>query len=433
MERAKGLICLIFIFNVYLSGAFCQPDTVDLAKSVNYNDLVIKGNWDWHLSQGGAWTDLLKNRDYALDCKHVFLFEYFIRLGIANINTELDSNYTIFAHGCNCGNEYLVHKGLEDGIDINMKYKSGMTALQYAIQSNNSKNIYYILHLNPNINNINYYGESELILVSKTLDDIGIVKKLLTLGADYSIKNNWSVSALEESYYAGNKVLFYYLYDYILEKKDTCFIRKSNIIPMSIISGDTLLLKKSLPICEPNIDVKKNEKFVKVFEEFIRFYNLYNKYRDSMDRDTISLFNTIDLDIRIAEILLNYGYDLNIQDSIGQNILFKCREIPELSRFLISKNIDLNIVDNNGKTFLQYYIDELITPPVFTLNGLVDYKVKNRDYSEELETLSFYINSGAKVGKGHLNGWKYLSGVLKSHPNPYLLKYLEEGYSDYIK
>ena len=82
---------------------------------------------------------------------------------------------------------------------------------------------------------------------------------------------------------------------------------------------------------------------------------------------------------------------------------------------------------------MQYYIDDLVDTPVFTFDGLVDYKVKDRDYTKELEILRFYIDSGATVGKNNNNGWKYMMNSLNRGTNPYLLKCLHEKYAAFIK
>lgn len=257
--------------------------------------------------------------------------------------------------------------------------------------------------------------------------------KLLRMGADYKIKDTKNISPFETAFYMDNIKSFQFLLNYILEKKDTAFIKQSLLITMSITTGDTAQLRKYLPLCEPVIDKQKNLEYTKTLWEFAEFYTLVNKYRKASDYDTIPLYNTKDLDIGIAKVLIDHGYDLTVPFEAGQNILFKCREIPALSRFFIAKGIDLNHLDDKGKTFLQYYIDELVVPPIFTLDGLVDYKVKNRDYTAELETLKFYIDSGATVGPDKVNGWEYLKQVLEQKKNPYLKRDLQKNFAQYMK
>lgn len=157
----KRILHLVFcIFFTQISIA--QVDTMGLSQGLDYYNLELKGNWDNHFAKGGSWETILSDKRYALDCKHVFLFEYFARLGLLDISMDIDDEYSVFAHGCNCGNEYLVRKGIKDQLPINKIYKDGMTALYFALQSTDSLNIQLILERNPDLNIKNNRNENAL-------------------------------------------------------------------------------------------------------------------------------------------------------------------------------------------------------------------------------------------------------------------------------
>ena len=124
---------------------------------------------------------------------------------------------------------------------------------------------------------------------------------------------------------------------------------------------------------------------------------------------------------------------MNTVDSIGQNILIKCKNIAPVVNSLIRHKINLNQTDIYGKTALQYFIDEIITPPTININGQeLPTKDLNRDYKEEIKLLKSYVENGAFVGKERKNGWHYIYEQAQLKNNIKLTKYLEKYYKSEI-
>jgi ankyrin repeat protein len=414
-----------------------QSDTTFLDR-LSDNEKSVKKNIDSFFQQGGSLSEVLSlNQSQALDCKNIFVFEYLVRLGKLPFDYKIDSNFTTFTLGCKCGNVFLIGKGLDSNISLNEKYQDGMTALMYAIESGKADAVEKIVQKKPDVNIFNDVGLNALHLTSKLNDDVQIVKILLSIGADQRIrgklyKNTDSLSAIEIACLSGNKLVYNFLYSNI--KDDVGFLSNTRLINFAIGGFDTLNLKTFLnsfgkKTTEANCD------YLNSACHFSQGYSIDNKYRQKVVIDQSSpLYNTKDLDIDLFKILKRYGYDLTGKDSLGQNPLIKCFKIYPVIKFFVSEKVDVNCIDNLGKTALEYFIDDLIEPEKFNLNGaILCSKDDNRNYKDEMETFQFYDKQGAFVGKGKKNGWVYLYEKAVSHNNSYLLKHLKKHHKRALK
>ena len=133
--------------------------------------------------------EVLDESEIALDPKNLYLIEKLVRFDSIKIDFELDSNYTVFAHGCKYGNEYLVNRGIKEKIPINRVYQDGMTALMLALTSKNTEVVKLLLKLNPNIQIVDSEGDNALTIAAKNIDDVSIIKNIESLGADIDRKS----------------------------------------------------------------------------------------------------------------------------------------------------------------------------------------------------------------------------------------------------
>jgi ankyrin repeat protein len=411
---------------------FGQVDTL-FPNALSWREADIKHYWDTHLADGGDWRVVFDNKKYVLDCKNIFIFEYLARLEVISPNTEIDTNYTLFAHGCKCGNRWVVERGLKKGVNIDRQYQDGSTALILALQSSDEQNVNAILAHSPDISIVNKRRRNALMYAAEKIRDTLIIGALLSKNADCRLKNDWDRNALEEAYYNNNYIVSNFLLKHHLQHYNSEFWHNSRMLEASIHSGDTTLMKIFLPIMDPNRILEKNRIYLKDAEEFTDLYYYLNKYRLDSDEtsDTTDLYSTVDLDVAVFKVLSDCGYDLNLTDSLDRNVLFGCRNVEPVIRFLLNKGVPVNQVDRYGYTVLQYFIDEIVTPPRYEFG--ITLKDKDRDYTPELEFLKLFAEHGALVGKERLNGWAYLYNKAKEKNNIYLLKCLTEHYSIYIK
>lgn len=304
------------------------------------------------------------------------------------------------------------------------------TALLSAIKNKNLPLARQLLDANPVLNAVNYQGRNEINMAVEYLDDTTFIAQLLSKGADPMLKNNWKFNALEQAYYFGSPTVFNFLFQYHMAHSDASYWEHSNMIDMCVSSADTALLIKLLPICDPNVKESKN---IDLFFHAISFattYLYFNKYRARFPDSSTGYYDTKDMDIAVFDVLIKYGYNLNVVDSLGQNFLFKCNMLPEVAKFLIDKGININHEDVYGKTVLQFYIDEIITPQVFEF-GIT--KSQDRDYRDELNILLYYIEHGATLGKLKMSPWCYLYTKAKNVQNKFLLQQLSEYYGQNLK
>ena len=421
---------IFFLFPLLLPA---QTDTTALTngtRPLSAHERSIKSDLDVGLRKGADWRGLLKTVSYGSDCPDVFQYEYLVRLGLASAATPLEGDMNFFTKGCECGNRYLVRKGIEEGIDLDIPYgQFRETPLILAIFSGNVENANLLLERTRNINALTHNQRNALDMAAQYMDDTLFVKKLLEHGADAKMLPYWNTTPLERAY-CYNKNVFNYLYRYYMAVEDTTFWRHSRLAETCIANGDTTDAKRYLPICTPWVTPEKNLIYLDAAAEFAVLYSLLNSERTPYGDTSLPIYYTKDLDIAMFRFLRRCGYDLNITDSLGRNILYKCRDLPFVVRALIEEGTDPNQLDVDGRTVLDYYVREIIKPRVYDF-GIT--KEQDRDYRPELDLLAYYTEHGAHLGNQTEAPWCLLHRLAVQQDNRFLLKYLKKYYKGYIK
>lgn len=278
------------------------------------------------------------------------------------------------------------------------------------------------------------FASRELAISVKQSNDTGVINAILRKKPDYSQKGEWGLNALEAAYYWGNKNAFKCVFDYILKQRDTVFVQRSEVLTLAIAWGDTSTMARLFSLYGGKLTSQEKESVINAFVDFSLLYDSSNKYRSPPGDEEYSFNETLDYDLLIAEKLIQYGIDFNKPDKIGRNILFYCKHFSAVAKFFIEeKKIDLNLLDMEGKTFLQCYIDVIIASPGVSYADMESYEREFGFYSKKIELLKYYIDAGAVVGSDYQNGWKYLKQKLKSGQNPFLLDFVKKRYNKYIK
>ena len=438
MINKKYIIKIILLFLLSISIAFIsngqEIDTLNMPPLSDY-DKGLKVKVDALINEENFIEKTLQtNKEKLEKCEYIFLIEYLLRLGRLNLDTELSENYNIFNHGCNCGNTYIVNKGITKGLHRLKNFKQGITPLMYAVKSQNVSVINLLLADLSDINATNEDGENCLLISVENNDNVDIVKLLEKHNINLAYKNKarWNYSAVEMALYSHHYKVTDYLLDKYILNKDTIFLRNSDLLNTALANLDTHYIRKLLPFY--NINRKDAHQF-EVIAELPEGYSMCSKFREEHNpMEGCALASTKDLDIEALKILIEYGYDINQVDSNNQNILFFSKNIEPVVKFLVSKNININQVDKKNKTALEYYIDEIVSPPTFDFNGHdTPTKEQDRDYKKELQLLAFYIENGAIINKIDKNGWHYIYNQAGINENSLLLKYLSKKYKRLIK
>ena len=276
---------------------------------------------------------------------------------------------------------------------------------------------------------------NELAAAVKNSHDCSYISGILKKSQSYDFNKDGSLNALESAYFWGNDTAFECVLEYLFRQKDTLAIQNSKVLGMLVYDGDTLNMKKLLSLYSHRMTNSDKIEIIHDFVDFIQYYDLINAYRSGFANEEEPLSTTIDYDFRVAEILTRYGIDFNLQDEDGWNIMFYCMESNALAKYFVEgeQKIDLNTIDNERKSFLQYYVEKVSKPERVSYAYLEANEKETRYYAKRIDLLNYYISAGATVGPEHKNGWKYLMEKLKSVENPFLSDFIRATYSEYIK
>jgi hypothetical protein len=430
MNKKSLIIALIGLLLPLLS--FAQIDTFNLILTEHSKEL--KNKIDQSIFEKNFIDSILNfNREFILKCENVFFFEYLLRLDKIELNRSIDKNYSVFTQGCKCGNNYIVNKGIQTK-NLN-RYSNNRTSLMFAVESQDLGIINLLASNLNNINAIDDQGESCLLKSVENNDNVDILRILDKYKIDFKYKNinKWNYSAIELAFYHRHfKVTDYLLERHILDK-DTLFLKNSDLMNIAISNLDISYVKKLLPFYAIS---KVDSNFFNVLVLSLEGYSYCSKFREqhnSIDT-TCVLYSSKDLDIELLKILIHNGLNINELNKSKQNILFLCKNIEPIVKFLVLQKININQLDSNNKTVLEYYIDEIIEPKTFNLNGLnISDKEQNRNYNKELKLLDFYIRNGAIVGREKRNGWYYIYEKALEKKNKYLSSWLLKKYKNKIR
>ena len=310
----------------------------------------------------------------------------------------------------------LLSQFVENGGDINFRYKNGDTLLHY-LCDNNVKQLYIKLVLDlggdPNIKNnrgqtplfmaINYenhyyhdiknidllikygadvnssYGNGNILIIKAAQDfsdsfDSKIIVKLLQNGADLYHQNDDYVSAFSiilDTYSGTGRDFEQFVYDYfdeneIMEIADdqllesACNIQSELALEIIVIclENDCILTQKALTNAILNRSVNLN------FCKYLLSYNpdvnyeelLINLLYSGDESKAIFLMETIDM-------------NLNYTNSVGLTpLMAACRILSyKCIEFLLNRNVDVNIGDSTQSAlwYLIFYHKDQISNPRF--------------------------------------------------------------------
>lgn len=400
-------IPLFLLFPLLLSA---QTDTTDLTngpRPLSAHERSIKSDLDAGLRKGADWRGLLKTVSYGSDCPDVFQYEYLVRLGLASAATPLEGDMNFFTKGCECGNRYLVQKGLEEGIDLNQYYTDHKeTALMLAIKNKDLAGARLILAHPQNINRTTPRLRTALNYAAEYVGDTAFVAELLRRGANPTLATDWGYTALDAAW--DNRPMFDHLFRHQMAFGDTAFWRKSYLVDIAIKLRDTAAMLRYLPLCDPWRTPTKNWRYLvaAASAEDIGNPSMWWAYDSSQCQD-----------IRTFRVLKRYGYDLNATDSLGRNILFERLENDSLTTLLLMAGVKPNQKNRRGKTVLDLYLDRISKGNILHTHD---------DYEQALRMLRLYEKFGAQLGDASQNPWCALYLMCAERDNKAFRRYLRK-------
>ncbi len=320
----------------------------------------------------------------------------------------------------------------------NVTFSSLMYACKYGYGREGIAN--FLIDNNVDVNFRNQLGETALsyLAFSKSQDTV-LAKRLMTQSTFYK-KDIHGLTPLFYSVYSNNFEMFKYLLkEYLKNNKaagsnelEKCFNYAFNIHDEH--DNSLIFLEK---ICE-TINIReiywKNGLYKRPIDEAIIRTQLYNGITRLYGIDSTHLPKDDSLDIKLMDILMKHGLNINEVFEEKQSILYKVYENKPLVKFLSTKIANINQLDSTGETFLQYYIQQSITPPKIKFNGKSVYLYGNeRDYIADFDVINYLINAGFEVNKPYKDGILYLIITAIDKKNYFIIKDLFKKYPELLK
>lgn len=260
--------------------------------------------------------------------------------------------------------EHLVQDLLEHGVDANAVYRQGTTALMLAIEHSTNKIVDLILDHGADSNARNNVGQTALMIAAnKNLLDIS--QNLIDHGADRTIEDNEHRTALHYAQEASQRIpkkrshtinqqLQELVRPHSIKDKLRQAIKQHNqqIVEQLIHKLDS---KISLPYEDENCTPLMDAAQYGTFEIFYRIFQEYDDYTYKNKKGQNVLLLPI-YDEHIFETLLSLPF-LDSRDNDGVTVLMNAIRLHSNNKTLIekilSKNVDVNAQDKDGKTALM--------------------------------------------------------------------------------
>jgi ankyrin repeat protein len=419
-----------FVFT-FFSILFSSAQKIDYLIDYQFlssQTVITQEFWEQRLNNESDWKLYYEQeKKRYFNCYGINSFEYLLRKKKISVTDNLISNYSVFAHGCFCGNEFIIKEGLSLGINADNRYLDGNTAFLLGIKSG-KPNIARLLYPSKmEVNKTNLENENALILAAHYVKDTIFIKELLQEGANIYQRDRLGTSALGTSYYYNTTEVFNFLFEYYLNNADTAFWNNTELLKCAFSGEDTILLKKILKNRRPIVKYSENLDLLRNLSYMLPEYPYIKENEE--DNATADFAKAQRSHIDMLNILCKNGVNINICDTLARNIFFSYRDYPQILKFLLEHDIHKNQIDLYGKTALDYFISEILKPKNFTEEAM-----KNM-VNIQLATLKIFVENGALTTDPKINEniWQYVYDQARQiNYKPFYMTMMDQ-YSHYIE
>lgn len=306
--------------------------------------------------------------------------------------------------------------------------------LIFACKHNKIEAAYILINNGASIGFRNNFNESALsYLCNAGISDTILASKLV-FPTVFSEKDKNGHTPLMYAMRSGNNTMFDFIlteYSKVLDPYNSpqikeCFIYSGGNIHVIEKTSKLFDLNRPFFVDKGRIFFEKYLPIKNAIEKSNTYNGLRRIYGPESQRPKDD-----SLDIKIFKLLIENGLDLNVKFDKGRSILFQVYEDKPLVKFLCDKVENLNSLDTNNQTFLQFYIESCVTPPTMLLNGHEVYIYDlDRDYTKEFDVIDFLISKGAIINDKAINGngWVYLLTHASGKKNEFIIKQFFEKY-----
>jgi len=337
---------------------------------------------------------------------------------VYSYNNNLERIYHVICK-LNLDHKYLKLLS-ESRLSCNLLDKNRNTALNYALQNNNIKNVNYFLYLN------------NIDLITK--NKIGLNSLDYLLGSEilnFHLLQKFNVVTLKNiENYINNKNFSIKIFSYLVSKLKNKYISNKNGNNVLLLVCKTYFYNTKIKLKVLNILKNLKFNFNKVNKENENPLILTMKYDQNcyiikyLIKLKVSTFtrdnkgnNALIYSKSIKSYNLLYKYSIKRNNNLGQNILLHLFSLNYLNQnFIIelSKHYNIRIIDNLNKNILDYFIENTSTN-IEMFDYILNYvKIKKKHINYILKSrnrnLCLYLLIKNKIKTNYLDYNKF--GIL---------------------
>lgn len=350
--------CFGFLFTFNCTSQNSQNRNIISPKKYE-QDSVIKVERDYNLA-------VLKENNVFLEdlvnCQGLQKLRTLLNEKELSYDSYFDEKWNPSFIACKCGDKKILkHLWKEDNF-LTLKNKYKESVLMFAVEGNQVDLVKKLLQSGSNIQDKDDLNRSVLMRGAEN-GNSAMIRLLIDSGADIfqsqykEGSDNPLVIAIRNCNFSG----FLTLRDEFLNQEKENLLKKRQFVFTAINVGCLKVVQELLPYHSIDITGFRQSNMIQAATEFAVAHDNYVRsgyyeVRDSQEID-------VDVDLKILQLLSDFGVDQHIIDAKGESILFRCIESPTLTEFFLGKNVDPNVIDKKGRTVLMCAISNMLSDP----------------------------------------------------------------------
>jgi len=367
----------------------------------------------------------------------------------AKCDIEDRHGHTYFFIACQQGLYKVVKKLIRDGIDIHKQDSKGYTALHIACAYERVSIVKILLKYNADINAVNpnnNVSPYDIAVESQNKNLINLIenKKEVRLNkpTTSAIPSNQSSHSINKSYHDYKSEALTFMFSSVSSNPAKAKMKKSRsdiLLKTNLEDNNGNRVEEGIPplhqACEKGLEIK-----VKLFLDYGEDVNLLDKYDNSplhyactydrinvvkillqhpnininikcfKSRITPFLCAAYNKNIKMMELLLDKGANINACDSNGASALFNLckKENKDVFKFLLDRHINAKIQDKSGMTILHLIAvsgEKDLAPLILQYDpSIIDYQdiygrtaLHYASINNNQEAIKFFLQNNANV------------------------------------
>ncbi len=347
--------------------------------------------------------------------------------------------YSALHNACRQGYLNVVKALVDAGADINKKTTNVFTPLYIASEAYHSEIVNYLILKGANINEVNGSKHDTALHSACSTGFFGIVKILVDSGADVNKKNADGVTPLCMASYKDSKAN---IVKYLLDNGANVDERNTSLEKTALqyaCSNGAVANVKILVDVGADINLKMKDGFTTLYNaiegnnaDIVKYIidkgaNANERYGPQNAPPVIRA--SFVGNVKVMDILLDAGADLNVKDDLGYGPLFRCveKDNPAMVDYLVAKGVNIN--ERFGRYELTALYNASSLGMLQSVNRLINtganINIKSNtgfsslsvaSQNNHLSIVQALLLNGANVNELNANNWTALhSACSKGH------------------